>query len=121
MEFVGKKICTNLNNITFRTLNFILYSFILSAFVLNNISRNEVTPYLVENLFPHTLFGIIKEGWRLLNESLKEVGIESSKIFFNMIFDKLIELMINLDSCNTKEKMEAFEKRVNDFILAQIR
>ena len=121
MEFVGKKICTNLNNITFRTLNFILYSFILSAFVLNNITRNEITPYLVENLFPHTLFGIIKEGWRLLNESLKEVGIESSKIFFNMIFDKLIEFMINLDSCDTKEKMEAFEKRVNDFILAQIR
>ena len=121
IDFVRKKVCSDLNVITFRVLNFLLFSFILSAFILNNITKEEVAPYLVENLFPHTIFGIIKEGWKLLNESLKEVGFENCKIFFNMIFDKLIELMINLDSCNTKEKMEAFEKRVNDFILAQIK
>ena len=121
IDFIKKKLSTNLNIITFRTLNFILYSFILSAYILDNISKKEITPYLVENLFPHTLFGIIKEGWRLLNESLKENGIENAKIFFNMILDKLIELMNNLDSCNIKEKAEAFENRVNIFILEQIK
>ena len=121
IEFTSKKMSSNLNIITFRTLNFILYSFVLSAFIINNITKEEITPYLVENLFPHTLFGIIKEGWKLLNESLREIGIENVKIFFNMIFDELIEFMNNLDSYNTREKMEEFEKRVDEFILTQMK
>ena len=120
IDFVRKQYLSDLNIITFRTLNFILYSFILSAYILNNISKTETNQYLVENLFPHTLFGIIKKGWKLLNDNLKEIGIESVKVFFNVIFDKLMVFMYNLDSCDTREKLENFEKNVNDLILTQI-
>ena len=34
---------------------------------LDNINQNEAKNYLVENLFPHTLFGIIKKNWELLD------------------------------------------------------
>ena len=120
IDYIQKKYLTNLNVITYRILNFILYSFILFSYILNNIKQKEVQTYLVENLFPHTLFGVIKEGWRLLNESLREIGIESAKIFFNMTFAKIIELMNNLDNVVTLEKLERFEKEINDFILGQI-
>ena len=120
MDFVNKKNLSDLNIVTFRTLNFILFSFILSSYILNNITNLEAEQYLLENLFPHTLFEVIKLNWKLLNENLKEIGIESSKVFFNMIFDELINFINNLNSCESIEKLEVFEKKVNDFILSQI-
>ena len=46
--------------------------------------------FLIENIFPHTLFRVIKRGWELLNISLKEIRIENAQILFNIILDKLI-------------------------------
>ena len=120
LDFIRKDYLTNLNVITYRTLNFILYSFILGSYILNNLSEKEMTAYLVKNLQPHTIFGIIKQNWILLNDNLKEVGIENSQIFFNMIFDQIVEFMNNLESVDTREKLEYFEKRVNEYILNQI-
>ena len=106
-----------LNIISYRTMNFILYSYLMSSFILNNLNIEEVRTYLVENLFPHTLFGIIKKNWELLDKSLKDIGINNVQIFMNMIFDKMIELMENLESIDTQEKFELFEKSINNFII----
>jgi len=106
-----------LSIITYRVLNFILYSYLMSAFILNNLNNEEIREYLVENLFPHTLFGILKNGWKLLDSSLKEIGINNVQCFMNMTFDKLIELMNNLESVDTIEKFDAFENAVNDYII----
>ena len=106
-----------LNIISYRIMNFILYSYLLGAFILNNITKEEIMPYLVENLFPHTLFGIIKKGWELLDISLKQLGIDNIQTFMNMIFEKVIELMNNLESSNTVDKFDAFEKSINNYII----
>ena len=106
-----------LNVISYRIMNFILYSYLLAAFILNNLSKDEARNYLVENLFPHTLFGIIKKGWELLNISLNEIGIENIKVFMNMIFDKVIELMNSLESVETQNKLDIFEKSLNECII----
>ena len=106
-----------LNIITYRVMNFILYSYLMSAFILNNLNNEEIKEYLVENLFPHTLFGILKNGWKLLDSSLKEIGINNVQCFMNMTFDKVIELMNNLESVDTIDKFDAFEKSVNDYII----
>ena len=119
-EFEKKSPIRDINIITFRILNFILYSYILGSYILNNLNKDEANKYLVENLFPHTLFGILKKNWELLNIYLREIGIDNIQIFLNMIFVKLIELMNNLKSVDTVEKLVAFEKEVDNYIMSII-
>ena len=114
-DFVNNKY-NNLNIITFRTLNFILYSYLNVSYILGNLSQEEMQNYLVESLFPFSLFGVMKNGWDLLDKSLKEIGIESVKIFLNMTFDKIIEIMKKLESADTLEKVESFEKEIDEYI-----
>ena len=120
IDFEKNSPVRELNIVSYRLLNFILYSYLLGAFILNNLSKEEIMPYLVENLFPHTLFGIIKKGWELLDNSLKQIGINNIQTFMNMIFDKVIDLMNNLESSNTVDKFNAFEKAINDYIVGII-
>ena len=47
---------------------------------------------------------------------MKEKGIENVQIFLNMIFDKIIEMINNLDFIDTKEKLQDFENNVNKYI-----
>ena len=116
-EFEKKLPIRNMNIITFRILNYILYSYLLGAYILNNLSNEEMRNYLVENLFPHTLFGIVRKNWELLEVSLKELGIENVKVFMNMIFDKLSESINNLKSVNTEEQLSNFENDMNNYIM----
>ena len=119
-EFEKKCPIRNMNIITFRILNFILYSYLIGSYILGHLSRDEAMDYLVGNLFPHTLFGIIKKNWELLDISLKEIGITNIQTFINMTFDKIIELMNNLKSVDTIDKLYDFEKKVNDYIVEKI-
>ena len=119
-EFEKKTPIRDINIISFRILNYLLYSYLLGSYILNNLSKDEAQNYLVENLFPHTLFGIVKKNWELLGIYLKEKGIENASVFMNMIFDKIIELMNNLKSVDTVEKLYAFEKEVDKYIMDQL-
>ena len=115
IEFVNDK-SYNLNIISFRLLNYILYSYLNTSYILGNLSDEEVQNYLVESLFPFSLFGVMKNEWELLDKSLKQIGIENIQLFLNMTFDKIIELMKKLESTDTQEKVEAFEKEVDEYI-----
>ena len=59
----------------------------------------------------------MKKDWQLLGASLNELGIENIQTFLNMIFEKLIELMSNLQEVNTDEKLTVFEKKMNEYII----
>ena len=120
IDFISDKYLTNINNITYRILNFILYSCLLASYILGNISKKDLNLYLIEDLAQNNIFSVIKEGWKLLNNNLKNVGIENSKVFFNIIFDELIEYIINLNMVDTRNKLDEFEINVNDFILEKI-
>ena len=119
-EFEKRSSIRGINIITFRIINFILYSYLLGSYILNNLNKNEVQNYLIENLFPHTLFGILKKNWELLNIYLKEIGIDNIQIFLNIIFDKLIEFIKNLKSVDTEDKLLNFEKEVDKYIMSLI-
>jgi len=108
---------SNLNSITLRFLNFILYSYLFSAYILNHLKEGEIKPFLIENISPNTLFGVIKKSWELLNNSLNEKGIENAQIFVNMIFDKIIEYMNSLSFIDTQETLVKFEQTIDNFIL----
>ena len=115
-EFEKSDPIRNMDIITFRILNFILYSFLLGAYILNNLSKDEACNFFVENLFPSSLFSVIKKNWTLLGDSLKEKGIENIQCFLNMIFDKIIEKIKNLQKVDTLEKLENFEDDINQYI-----
>jgi len=66
----------------------------MGSYILENITQNEARDYLVENLFPHNLFGIIKKNWELLDISLKQKGVENIQVFMNMIIGKISEFII---------------------------
>ena len=75
-EFEKSDPIRNMDIISFRILNFVLYSFLLGAYILDNLSKDEACNFFVENLFPSSLFSVIKKNWVLLGDSLKEKGIE---------------------------------------------
>ena len=106
-----------LNNLTYRFLNLILYSYLLGSYILQHLSVEEMRKYLVDNLFPHSLFGIIKKDWEILNAGLKEVGFENINIFMNTKFNEILNLINNLETVNTSEKLDKFEKSVDKFII----
>ena len=116
-DFDRKDCGRNINIITFWLLNFILYSFLLGSYILDYLSKEQMQKFLYGNIFP---FEIIKNGWTLLDKYLKEVGFENVNIFINMIFDKIIELINNLESLDTKEKLDKFENSINKYILGII-
>ena len=105
-----------LNNLTYRLLSIILYSYLLGAYILNNLTVDEMRKYLVDNLFPHSLFGIIKKNWAILDSSLKLIGFENINIFLNMKFNEIMKFINNLKSVDTPEKLDQFEKSVDKFI-----
>ena len=116
-DFERKDYVVDMHNITYRTLNFILYSYLISAYILNYLTEKEMREFLIENLFPHNLFGILKRGWELLDIELKKIGIENIQVYFNMIFEKMSVFMNNLESLDNLNKLNEFENEVNDYIL----
>ena len=119
-EFEKKSPVRDINIITFRILNFVLYSYLMASYALNNLTKEQMNNYLVENLFPHSLFGIVKKNWELLGVSLKEIGIENIQVFMNMIFEKIIQLISNLKSVDIVEKLYEFEKEMDKCIMETI-
>ena len=106
-----------LHNISYLLLNFILYSYLIGALILDNLTEEEARNYLVENIFPRTLFNIVKNDWALLDLSLKEIGITNIQTFMNIIFDKIIDLMNSFESSNTQDEFDSFEKKINEIII----
>jgi hypothetical protein len=119
-DFMKDNPVRELNNITYRFLNFILYSYLLGAYILDHLTVDEMRKYLVDNLFPHSLFGIIKKNWELLDASLKKAGFENINIFINMKFNEIFELINNLKNVDAPDKLDNFEKSVDKFILDAI-
>ena len=105
----------NIDIITFRLLNFILYSFLFWSHILKSLSNEEIKDYLIKGYEPN-LFSVIKKNWELLDIDLKKLGIENVQVFINMTLDKVIEKINNLNIVNTKEKLNAFENDINIYI-----
>ena len=119
-DFESDDSIRNNNIITFRVLNFIFYSYLMGSYILGNISEKEIEDYLIIGNFPKNIFGIIKKNWILMENSLKELSIENNQTFFNMLFEGLINIINDLKELDTKEKLFAFEKKLDEYILGKI-
>ena len=104
----------NMSELTFRILNFILYSFLLISNSLDYLSDD-----LLQNKYTHgdyTCFKCIEKDWELINDILKEKGINNIKSFFNIIFDNLSQYLQKCEKMESSEKRSNFEKKINEYI-----
>ena len=119
-DFERNDYVNDVHIITYRLLNFILYSYLMVAFILGFLNEQEMRDFLIENLFPHTLFGIIKKGWELLNKELIAIGFKNVQVFLNMTFETISKLINDLVLVDDLDKLNKFEKEVNDYIISII-
>ena len=119
-DFERNDYVNDVHIITYRLLNFILYSYLMVAFILGKLNEQEMRDFLIENLFPHTLFGIIKKGWELLNKELITIGFKNVQVFLNMTFETISKLINDLVLVDDLYKLNKFEKEVNDYIISII-
>jgi len=59
---------------------------------------------------------MLYENYEILSKLLYLEGIEHIQIFFNIIFDKLYELLLNTDNMNSNIKRDIFERNINKMI-----
>ena len=136
----------NLNQLSFRFLNFIIYSNIYFSFkcgfiTLEEINKNKFVPILEEpytedakeneyfsyNDYRSNILNKRKEGIKnekdildilKLNWDLlqKQLQDKSNQIFINLLFDDLFSLIKNSESMETTEERNEFESNINSLI-----
>jgi hypothetical protein len=75
----------NLDELSFRLLNYILYSHLFYANLLGNISNEEIEAYTYGEF---NCIKLIEKNYEIMQTILKEKGIINIKSFMNIIFDK---------------------------------
>lgn len=106
-------IIRDLNIISFSLLNFILNSYLIGNYILNGQNKEENK----DNISFKKVFLLIKKDWKILEISLKDKGIENVQTFLNMTFGKIIEIIRNLNTIDTIDKLNTFEKEVDNYII----
>ena len=104
-----------MNDITYRFLNFVLYSFILYGNISGFIKEKNLANYCFENM---SCFNILEKDWEIMETLLDKTPVE---LFINLIFDEVIEKLINCQKFNRKEEAIKFEKEINNIINAKIK
>ena len=152
--FITEKDIRNLNNISFRLLNFIIYSNIYFAYKcgiisLNDIKINKLVP-IKENKYKgkydgdecyyngyrkeildkrrdlndknveNAIIYILNVNWHYLKMRLEQKGVDNIKIFLNLIFNKLFDIIINSSDMSTTEKRSEFELKINNIVKEKI-
>ena len=99
--------------ITFRILNFILHGFIFYSYLQGYLTSQYLQENLIESM---TCFEIMKADWDIINSELKMNQMNNIQSFFNIIFDKVLISMKNQKYFPDYDKLEKFEKEVENII-----
>ena len=100
----------NMNDITFRIMNFILYSFIFYGNKIGYIDETNIKKYTIEKI---TIFQILESDWKFLESSL---GKDSVETYLNLIYDKIVQKLIENHDFKNKENATKFEEDINEII-----
>lgn len=106
----NKKI-RKLNQISYRILSFILYSHLLFSEELGYIENCK--NYQYDEM---SFLDIIDKNWEILENELKKKNIRNIRIFLNLIFKDVIEVIKNRQFISTLEERNDFEDKFNKII-----
>ena len=103
-----------LNELSLRILNFILYSHLFFANCLNYIFDEKLkTNCLIEDM---KCIEILEKSWELIKEILQGKGIQSIQIFMNLIFKRVSELVKNCEYLTDDDSRNIFEVQFESLI-----
>ena len=109
----NKKI-RNLNELSYRLLNYILYSHLFFANILGYISDDDLkNNYLVKEM---NCIEIIEKDWEFIKEILQQKGIQSIQIFMNLIFKRFSNLIKNCEYFTEQKPRDEFETTIEKLI-----
>ena len=103
----------NMDKLTYRLLNLIFNSTLYFANLANLISDQELKEFICEG---HSCLELMKHDLKMINNSLKTKNIKSISIFLNIIIPKLLPIINNNSSFDTKEQRINFETQVDNLI-----
>ena len=105
-EFLKRENIRDLEQIPFRTINFILFSYLFFSKILFYISELNLNIFQVKDM---TLFESLEADWDILEELLKEKKIKSVQIFFNVIYPEVYQLIDSCQFFENSQKSKLFE------------
>ena len=108
----NKKI-RDLNELSFRIINFVNYSHLYFANICNYITDIPLEKYLVKGL---KCIDILEKDWDIIKEILQQKGIQSIQIFMNLIFKRLSTLIKNCECFSSEHSRNNFEKKIEELV-----
>ena len=114
-DFLDKnKTTRNIDIISYRLLNFILFNHIFFANCLGYISDIDLEKnFLINGM---NCLEIIQSNWNILEEALNEINISSIQAFMNLILKDISELISNCKIIEDKNELIQFEKNIEQII-----
>ena len=103
----------SLDELSFRILNYILYSHLFFSNLLGYLSDENLNQYTHGEF---TCIRTIEKNWEIIQTILSEKGINNIKVFMNIIFDKIKDLMKDIEDITSIEKRTEFETKIKEYI-----
>ena len=102
----------NINELSFRIMNFIIYSHLLISYILDILNDIDMANYFSEET---SCFDIMISNWNKIQELLNKEGINNIKIFMNVIFERIIQsiLKYQLNIINNIQGRNTIENEFN--------
>ena len=101
-----------MDNITFRLLNFVFYSFLFYSNIQGNLKDQYLNKYIPDSM---TCFTTLEKNWELMQDNLRKIDLDI-RIFLNLIFNDIKEKLISCPNFKTKNEAIIFEKEINQII-----
>ena len=105
----------NINELSFRIMNYILYSHLLISNILEIINDKNISIFFSEET---SCFNILISNWNKIQELLNQISINNIKIFMNIIFDKIIQIIskYQINNINNVNGRNSIERDFNGLI-----
>jgi hypothetical protein len=105
----------NNNELSFRIMNFIIYCHLLMSNILDILNDYDIAYYISEET---SCFDIMISNWNKMQELLNQIGINNIKIFMNIIFERIVQIIskYNINTSNTEEGRNTIEYEFNRLI-----
>ena len=104
-----------MDEITYRFLNFILYSLLFYSNIEGFIKDKILNKYLIKSM---SCFAIMEKNWEIIYDLLENIPVE---IFLNLIFPEISQKFISCISFKTQEDAIDFEQKINEIIINKLK
>ena len=115
------KIVRNLNQVSYRLLNFILYSHLFFAKLCTESSKLDIYLPKKKNGGSIEWCELLKECWEILKDELSKSKVDNIEIFMDYVFSDIFKLLNEQKIIEKYEQLIDLEKKLENIILKKIK